>query len=156
MRRVLLAALFGLMLATPAFAQPTNTELVDIWYRRYLGRSAELGAQGWVTALDAGQSPEAVLASILSSDEYWRRSGENGPDYVRTLFQSITGRRPTPQEVAYWLHHLRRRDRRDVAYDLLKRYPIGLAAAATRRYDPDEEYEYRRPLEHHQGWRYRR
>jgi hypothetical protein len=149
--------LFGLMVTAPGFAQPlSNADLVDSWYRRYLGRPAELGARGWVDALDAGQAPEAVLASILSSDEYWQRSGQNGRAYVTMLFQSITGRRPARRETEYWLHHLRRRDRRDVAYDMLKRYPVGLAAAPPGRYDPDEGSEYRRPLDRYPGWRFRR
>jgi len=159
MRRFLVAALLGaLLLATPGAAQPGapagNAQLVDAWYQRFLGRSAELASQPHVDALNAGQDPASVLSVIVGSAEYYQRAGNTPEGFVAAAYQNMTGRRPTAAEVRFWANRLARSSATDVAYEMLRRYPEGLDGPAPVP-PPPPAYEYRRPLDRHRAWEYR-
>jgi hypothetical protein len=158
--------------ATGGHAGASPEMLIDYWYHNYLHRAPDQGAAGWAAALNRGQAPEAILAILLSSQEYYAAGGGTPAGYVRELFHDLVRRDPTPRELDYWVRRLRLSSRRDVAYDLLTRYPQtwpGLRTAPTyvpgrpdpfgpRYPDPASRdfpdpggpyfngYEYRRPI----------
>jgi hypothetical protein len=163
MRRCTILAALGVFVATAlASAQPNwfrpplrpafpdrPEELVRTWYLRFLNREPDPGWIGWVNALRRGQAPERVLASILSSQEYFERSGRTPRGFIETLFRDLTGRRPTPRELSHWMRRLTFGSRADVAYELLMRFPQNWDTGPFR---PDDwRYDYRRP-----NWPFRR
>jgi hypothetical protein len=103
-------------------ASPDRPEdLVRSWYRTYLNREPDPQWAVWVDAVRNGQEPNSVLASILSSQEYYDKAGGTPEGFVQTLFRDVTGRRPTPSEMDYWVRRTYDRDRTDVAYAVLTR-----------------------------------
>jgi len=127
MKRILIPTLLGLLILTsPALAQmaPGDAQqLVDSWYQKFLNRQRDAWSSVWIDALRAGQPPEAMLSKILSSQEYYEKSGGTPEGFVQTLYLDLAGREPTPQEVNYWVQRQYQADRADVAYQLLLRYP---------------------------------
>lgn len=97
--------------------------LVRSWYERYLRREPDAGATAWARSLRMGHSAEDVLATILSSQEYYTAAGGNGPGFVRQLLIDLTGRNPTATEISHWVGRLRFESRKDVAYRLLLQHP---------------------------------
>ena len=84
---------------------PNNTyavgqlDQITSWYRQYLRREAtpqELAA--WQAHLQAGRSPQDILAYILGSPEYFDRLGNTRDAYLTEIFRSINGRQPTTAE----------------------------------------------------------
>jgi uncharacterized lipoprotein YbaY len=70
------------------------------WYRQYLQRDAttqELSA--WQNYLQAGKSPQDILAYILGSPEYFDRMGNQRDPYLASVFQNLNGRQPTATEL---------------------------------------------------------
>jgi hypothetical protein len=128
-------------------------QMVRSWYRKYLNRDVDpVGYETWVGALRNGSPPEQILAGILASDEYYNKGGGSPQRYITVLFQDITGRPPTPQELDYWTRRLYTDQRSDIAYALLTRYPQTWGPPAPpdwRRQPPP--YEYRRP--YWRNWR---
>ena len=91
---------FGAVGAAPASAATTNDELVQAWYRVYLGRSApaaaaDSGRSYWVGRLDAGEARERVLDDLVGNPEYVRR--EIGDYYSVCLGRGVDG------ASAYWV-----------------------------------------------------
>jgi len=125
-------------------------QLVQSWYQRYLHRETDYaGAKGWIDALRRGDSPEAVLAMILSSEEYYGNAGNSPIGFVQRLFLDIAGRAPTPQELDYWARRrMHQTDRRDVAYAVLLRFPGSWESPPA--YPDYSRYDHRRPT-----WPYR-
>jgi hypothetical protein len=83
--------------------------LVKSWYATYLGRPAVNGEeQEWVNSLLQGVSEEDVLAAILGSGEFYRRTGTLSTTgtaderYVRALYLFLLKRTPSAGEVAEW------------------------------------------------------
>jgi hypothetical protein len=92
---------FGVVGAAPANAATTNDELVQAWYRTYLGRSAagaaaDAGRSYWVGRLDAGNSRETVLDQLTGSRESVSR--EIGGYYSVYLGRGLDG------DSAYWVN----------------------------------------------------
>jgi hypothetical protein len=150
-----------------AYAQDPGS-LVSFWYQKYLSRVVDpSGLAGWTQQL-MRSAPASVLASILSSQEYYARAGCTPDGFVRTLFMDVLGRQPTPQEYNWAMGHFvfgaSSRERTRIARDLLNRYPQAIfpsfaaAPAPPPGYRPEHEWrerywhehEYRRP-----DWRYR-
>jgi hypothetical protein len=177
MRRFLTAVLLGaLAAAAPTAAQAQSAQsqaAVAAWYTQFLHRGYDAGGLGWASALDQGQSPDKVLASILGGDEYYLRTGAP-QGYVQTLFTDLLGRQPTPEEYGFWVNRLAQvggaapdyEQRVDLAYEFLVRYlqneafvpPVVVAPVVAptvvvppvinygRRYGDHDDYEYRRPF----------
>jgi len=154
MKRSILALGFAtLLLPAPAFAQypypggDGAEQMVQDWYRRFLGRAADPQASAWIEAIRQGQAPEAVLAQIVGSSEYYMRAGGTPDRFVRRLYLDLTGRPPSPRETQFWLNSLYQSDRQDVAYQMLQRYPQGWGGGAYQPgiYSTTPEYDYRRP-----------
>jgi hypothetical protein len=125
----ILACLGALVLVAPLHTQPLPPfpppapVVVNFWYQRFLHRNADLGAAGWSAALAAGQPPELVLAAILSSPEYFINAGGTQVGFIRALYIDLTGAPPLPAQLGFWLSRSRFMSRRDIAYDLLIRFP---------------------------------
>jgi uncharacterized delta-60 repeat protein len=69
-------------------------DLVSGYYNQYLNRSASPGEiDGWVQLLRQGATDEQILASIVSSDEYYKRAG-GGTDatWLDALYRDLLGR----------------------------------------------------------------
>ncbi len=103
-------------------ANPDRSEdLVRSWYQKYLHREPDPQWAVWVDAVRNGQEPNAVLASILGSQEYYDKAGGTPERFVQTLYRDVTGRPPTRGEMEYWVRRANDRDRTDVAYGVLTR-----------------------------------
>jgi hypothetical protein len=148
MKRLLALALPTLLLGT-SFAQAQSyyhrtdapgdpQTLVRSWYERYLRREPDAGAGSWVQSLRTGHSPEDVLATILSSAEYFTTAGRSNPGFVRQLYLDVLGREPSPAEINYWGGRLRYESRKEVAYQMLIRHPQNWSGmkAPPPTYDP--------------------
>jgi hypothetical protein len=159
-RLILLAGAAVLALAPDAPAQqpPSYVEAaaqVDGWYQRFLGRTAstDRGSNLWVTQLTQGNSPEAVLAGILSSNEYYAKGRNTAEGFVNNLFRDLLGRRPTAREYDYWVRRAYAQNaedmktRQDIAYDFLSRNPGSWRTATAPEPEPRDryDYDYRRP-----------
>jgi len=122
-------------------------QMVAGWYRQFLGRVPDGQSAVWIDAIKSGQAPEAVLAQILGSTEYYMRGGGSAQGFVRRLHTDLTGRPPGAAETRAWLNRLYQSDRQDLAYHMLRRYPQGLGAGAPQEdYGAEPPLEYRRPL----------
>jgi hypothetical protein len=131
--------------------------LVDSWYQRFLGRTGrtDRGSSLWVSQLVEGNSPEQVLAGILSSDEYYGKGGSRPEAFVNNLFREVLGRRPTQREYDYWTRRAYTQNaedmqtRQDIAYDLLTQNPGSWRSASAPAPVPQPrdryDYDYRRP-----------
>ena len=165
MRRFIALALIAvpaLVTTVPAQYPPpppyggTAESLVDGWYAKFLNRQRDPYAAVWIDSIRQGQPPNSVLAKILGSQEYYDKSGDNPQGFIQTLYQDVTGRQPSPQELNYWMQRMSISDRTDVAYELLTRYPQSWQGAAPGYYPPSQpgytlapHYEYRRPFYRH-------
>jgi hypothetical protein len=100
---------FGAAAGTAEAHPDRAAATVDGWYRHYLGRCADpSGLQTWAGALRCGRPPEAVLAGILASDEYYHRNGCCPTGLVRGLYQDHLGRCPSAGEARQWQCELER------------------------------------------------
>ncbi len=156
MRRFLLVTLFGVAaLAAPAYPQYYQggaRRLVEGWYARFLNRAPDAYAGGWINALRHGQSPEAVLAQILGSPEYYAKGGGTPEGFLQTLYRDVVGRPPYPQELAYWLPRMGYMSTSEVAYSVIAYFPgswqtpaPGYYAPRTPGYTAGPTYYYGRP-----------
>jgi hypothetical protein len=111
------------------FDQPGATEVVDYWYKNYLGRSAatDPSSSWWINQLVQGKSPISVLAGLLSSQEFFD-SASTSDGFINHLFTSVLGRKPTWQESQPWQRQAYLADiqdnevRRNLIYDFLSNY----------------------------------
>lgn len=70
-----------------------------------------------------GHTPQYNLATVLSSDQYYRAAGANRASYIRRLYADVIGREPLPAEMNYWAGRLDYESRRDVTYQMLRHHP---------------------------------
>jgi len=162
-KRFILTLGLGLVLLTgvPIQAQPGGAsdapeQLVGDWFRRFLGREVSQGAGYWVDLLRQGQAPDAVLAQIVASPEYYLRAGNSPQGFVTRLHQDLTGRPPSGTETNFWVNRLYSSDRQSIAAEMLQRYPQDWNAGYSGgyssgtyggRYDRDRySHDYRRPF----------
>jgi hypothetical protein len=84
-------------------------QVIDTWYRHFLGRPADNQAmQAWAPQL-ATQPLPVVLSEILASDEYVNRNGGTPDGMVLGLYRDVLGRSQfqlRPQDVAYWVNKM--------------------------------------------------
>jgi len=147
MRRFIMITAITLLALTPALASaqtyaPVQTyggaqtygsdpnALVDSWYRTYLGRAPDSGMTYWVNHLLQGDSPDAVIAGILGSDEYYLKSGGTPAGFVNQVFNDLLRRPPTPRELDFWARRLYTEPRSEVAQHILTQNP-GVWVGAT-------------------------
>jgi hypothetical protein len=152
----------------PSEAPSDPRWLVAGWYEHYLGRGVDPGALYWIHDLQMGYTPEQVLSTILSSQEYLERAGGTQSGLIRRLYLDIGGRAPTEKELKYWQGRMRFDSVQEIAYQLLSLTPQDWSAkhgaaphrpgyypeptirsksdpAAPYRKSSSQNYEYRRP-----------
>ncbi len=79
---------------------PSLTRVVDGFYIKYLGRTADMaGASSWVALLQGGSSLESIQAGFISSAEF---ISSNNSDYVQGLYRTFFGRTGSASELAFW------------------------------------------------------
>jgi hypothetical protein len=151
MRSLILAAVAGLMLLSPpatgqyyrdyhrdyyrqhqrAYASSPE-ELVRYWYEKFLKREGDAGGVAyWVQSFQQGNSPEMVLATMLTSQEYYDLGGGTPQGFITNLFRDIVGCDPSPAEYGSFLRRMRTESRTDLAYSLLTRYPLNWQTPST-------------------------
>jgi Domain of unknown function (DUF4214) len=77
-------------------------------YSAVLGRMPEYaGFRYWVSVLNSGVDPLAVVGGFIGSPEYQQRFGnpDNG-GFVTLMYQNVLGRAPDPQGLAFWTNEL--------------------------------------------------
>jgi hypothetical protein len=131
-RLPLLACLGALVVAAPLHAQgrlePPYQDFraagqVNAWYQHFLHRNIDLGSVVWVNALQRGDQPAVVLATLLTSQEYAQNAGGNPKAYINYLFVDLTGAPPRPKQMEYWLKRSKTTPLRNITYELLLLYP---------------------------------
>jgi len=126
MRSILLIA--TLTCLTPAAAQAQtygdSNSLVDYWYRTYLGRPAESeGLATWANQLNQGVPANQVLATILASDEYYRRAGATPEGFIAQLCNDVLKRAPTTADLDFWIRRMYTEDRPVMILQFLNQHP---------------------------------
>src|SRR5262245_3340968 len=85
---------------TPAPGPEYRERIVRAWYRLYLQREPDAGGLAqWVGELDRGTAPEAVQATLLGSDEYYKLHGGTLPRWLASLYRDLLGRSPSVEEI---------------------------------------------------------
>ena len=82
------------------------------WFRDYLRR--EPRAQElyvWEAHLARGGSLTDAQLQILSTPEFYYQSNADDAEYVRRMFQLVTNRQPSQQEITQWLNRLQYHNR---------------------------------------------
>lgn len=88
-----------------ANSDEARTHLVRQRYQWVLGRAGDPGGVAyWSRALAAGtRTPEQLTASLLASNEFFRKAGGTDGAWVDAVFQQQLGRGPDPAGRAYWV-----------------------------------------------------
>ncbi len=96
---------------TPGNGPYSNTRdqlaQISTWFREYLRR--EPRAQElyvWEAHLARGGSLTEAQLQILSTPEFYYQSNADDAEYVRRMFQLVTSRQPSQQEISQWLNRL--------------------------------------------------
>jgi hypothetical protein len=81
----------------------------------------------WQNYLQAGKSPQDILAYILGSPEYFDRMGNQRDPYLASVFQNINGRQPTATELQQFAAQYQQYGgmRTDFVRDALRLQPNG-------------------------------
>lgn len=103
-----------------------RTNLVDTWFRSFLGRAPVNGDDGlWITML-ATQSEEQVLSGILGTAEFFNRAqtlittGSTNKRFVAALFQMLLHRPGDSAGLTFWTNQVSVVGRQGVALGLLQ------------------------------------
>jgi len=100
---------------SPGSGQPyANDQLaqIDTWFREYLRRAPR--AQElyvWKAHLARGGSLTEAQLQILSTPEFYYQSSADDGQYIRRMFQLVTNRQPSQQEISQWLTRLQYHNR---------------------------------------------
>ena len=111
-----------------AAATATNwsreAELVQGWYRDYLGRSVGPELTAWVQLLRGGMSPIDVQATILGSDEFYQQKRRDPETFVLDTLEGVTWQAPDNATIQRWMNRLTqlRGDRVALAREILLAY----------------------------------
>lgn len=107
--------------AAPVAAQ-NEARLVSGWYRTYLHRRPDAdGLNNCAYQLRSGESPDAVKAGLIGSDEYYQLHGGTPWGFVGGMFDDVLGRAPTRRDTDYWLNRLNQVEtRQTLALEFLK------------------------------------
>jgi hypothetical protein len=66
-----------------------RTNLVQTYYQIFLGRGLDAGAAQWIAQLGNGTTNESVIASIVSSDEYFAKNGSTLPGFLTGVYRDL-------------------------------------------------------------------
>src|SRR5207248_1955062 len=94
-------------------AHEARAHLLRVWYIHFLSRStapSDSEIQGYLTAFQAGATEEQILASILSSAEFFNfagtrliNSGTPNERFVSALYLLLLNRTPGSAEIQGWI-----------------------------------------------------
>ncbi len=85
---------------------------IGTWFREYLRREMRSQEQyTWQAHLDRGGSLTEAQLQILSTPEFYYQSNADDAEYVRRMFQLVTNRQPSQQEISQWLSRLQYHNR---------------------------------------------
>lgn len=110
MKRLLSIAAAGLLIlgatgAAQAQQYDPNVQLVDNWYRLFLGRPVDQGGVNFYVPLLTSRGPQFTVANILGSEEYYNRNGANLPGMVVGAYRDVLNRTQLTQpQVDYWVN----------------------------------------------------
>lgn len=91
----------------PIYEADRTERRIQRWYSDYLGRLAshqELSY--WTNMVARGTNVNEVQVGILSSSEFYDRSGNSPTIYTRLIFQRVTGQNPTENQLRIWTDRL--------------------------------------------------
>jgi uncharacterized lipoprotein YbaY len=90
----------------------SDTSRITDYYRRYLGRDPRpLELSEWSRYIASGSAPQPwteFQVQLLGSSEFYERSGNSPGGFVTRLYQQVTGRAPSSQELKSWQDRLQR------------------------------------------------
>lgn len=108
----------------PSGGSNINEQMAQIsrWFREYLRREPrQQELYVWEAHLQRGGSLQDAQLQILSTPEFYYQSNADDSEYIRRMFQLVTERQPSSQEVSQWLNRLQyhNRMRPEVAREFL-------------------------------------
>jgi hypothetical protein len=118
--------------------------LVRLWHQRLFHH--EIAAPLLTRLLDdlkRGIEAPLALAELLASPEFYINCGSTPDGFVRKTFVEVVGRQPTEAEFRFWHDRLYHADRKQVAHEMVTRYPPAWAMETAH---PVEHFEYRAPI----------
>jgi hypothetical protein len=83
--------------------------MITNYYQKYLNRvpnQAEMTA--WLEYFARGKSVDDLPVTLLSSAEFYERSGGTDARFIEQMFLSVVQRRPSNEEMTRWLQQLQR------------------------------------------------
>jgi hypothetical protein len=83
-------------------SQEFYTNLVSGMFQTYLGRTLDSGGQNLVQQLVNGATVQQVEAQILSSDEYFNKSGGTTDAWITALYHDVLGMPADQTAFSYW------------------------------------------------------
>ena len=93
------------------------------WFRQYMGRDPRPDEMPLWTAqvTERGKSLFDVQADLLANPQVWHRCQHDEARYVQLLFEKITGRKPTQDQLDFWVWKMQQSGglRREIAEDFL-------------------------------------
>jgi len=115
--------------ASPSF-EMSGPALVRSWHRQYFHREPEpRTVAAWSYLFRLGNSREAVLAAMLSTDEYYFRAGQTPDGLIAALFDDSASDRVSAETRKAWLARARTLDRRDLVARFLRAHPEAIQPA---------------------------
>jgi hypothetical protein len=73
-------------------------------YVHYLVRTpSDSEVNFWASATKNGLSEEQVESALIGSPEYLKMHGGQGAEWIKSLYQDVLGRTPSPVEVNHWV-----------------------------------------------------
>jgi len=114
-----------------AVGQMTTTisrpALVRAWHRQYFHREPDAReVASWSYLFRLGRTEQDVLSAMLSTDEYYNRSGRTSEGLVQALFEDGVQSRLTSERRRALLSQADDLDRRNLAATFLQTYPEAL------------------------------
>lgn len=90
-------------------AYSTNVNLINSYYQRYLNRTPSQGEMtAWLEYFARGKSEEDLPVTLLSSTEFYERSGSTDARFIDRMFRVVVNRAPSSEETNQWLQKLLR------------------------------------------------
>jgi hypothetical protein len=109
----------GGYLPPPSAGQTADRQVAD-WYRRYLRREVDQTGLDVHVRAYYQTGPEATLAGLLGSEEYYRLWGGTPRRFVEGLYADVLQRGATPEERSQWERQVGRKTRTQIALDFLQ------------------------------------
>ncbi|WP_437185496.1 YbaY family lipoprotein [Planctomicrobium sp. SH668] len=84
-------------------AQDAQVAQIVKWFNDYLGRQpSDRELVAWMQQIQSGVPMSQVQLALLSNDQFFNRYGNNRDLYVAQVIELLLGRKPYPEDMAYW------------------------------------------------------